>query len=247
MTGFGKLLLVQTKLYFREPMSAFFTLAFGPLLLILLGFIFGNAPDPMLDGQGYLERSVPAYMAVIVSIVGLTAVPISSATRREMGVLRRFLATPLRPITYFLTDVLAPFVVTLLGILLLFLLGTLVYRIRFEGNLFSLFAGIALGTLAFFAVGYALIGLAPNARVLTVIGNVLLYPLMIFSGSVVLLEVMPEAVLKISRFNPLTHLVTLLRGLWFGQGWGDHLTEVIVLVAVAIVGTFVVARTFRWE
>jgi ABC-2 type transport system permease protein len=109
MLGFRKLTLVQAKLYLREPMAAFFTLLFGPSLLILLGFIFGNDPDPMLGGLGYLDRSVSGYMAMIIGIVGLTAVPITSATRREAGVLRRFSATPLRPLTYFLTDVLVPF------------------------------------------------------------------------------------------------------------------------------------------
>lgn len=29
----------------------------------------------------------------------------------------------------------------------------------------------------------------------------------------------------ISRYLPLTHLVALLRGLWFGMGWGNLLTE----------------------
>ncbi len=58
MRGFQKLSLVQAKLYLREPMAAFFTLLFGPTLFILLGFIFGNSPDPMLAGQGYLDRSV---------------------------------------------------------------------------------------------------------------------------------------------------------------------------------------------
>jgi len=102
-------------------------------------------------------------MAIIIGIVGLTAVPINSATRREMGVLRRFSATPLRPLTYFLTDVLAPFVITLLAILLLVLVGVVVFHVRFEGNLFSILAGIALGACAFFALGYALVGLVPSA------------------------------------------------------------------------------------
>lgn len=247
MVGFRKLALVQTKLYLREPMSAFFTLAFGPSLLLLLGFIFKNVPSPATGGIGYLDASVPGYMAVIIGIVGLTAVPITSATRREMGVLRRFSATPLRPLTYFLTDVLVPFVMTLLGILLLMLVGRVVFHVRFEGNLLSLLAGISLGAVAFFALGYAMVGLVPSARAVTLIGNVVLYPLMIFSGSVVPLEVMPEAVRAISRYLPLTHLVALLRGLWFGQGWGDYLTEAAVLAGVAIVGTLVVAWTFRWE
>ena len=247
MLAFQKLTIVQAKLYLREPMSAFFTLLFGPSLLLLLGFIFGNEPSAATGNLGYLDQSVPAYMAIIISIVGLTAVPISSAIRREAGVLRRFSATPLRPLTYFLTDVLVPFLMTLVGILLLVLVGTVVFGVRFEGNLFSLFAGIILGACAFFALGYALVGLVPSARAAVIIGNVVLYPLMIFSGAMVPLQVMPEAVRTISRFLPLTHLVALLRGLWLGQGWGDFLTEVAVLAGVAIVGTVIVARTFRWE
>lgn len=161
--------------------------------------------------------------------------------------LRCFSATPLRPLTYFLTDVLVPFLMTLLSIVLLILVGTVVFHVRFAGNLLSLLAGISLGALAFFSLGYALAGLVPNARAVVVIGNVVLYPLMPFSGSVVPLEVMPETVRAISRFLPLTHLVALLRGLWSGLGWGDFLTEAAVLADVAIVGMLIVAQTFRWE
>jgi ABC-2 type transport system permease protein len=247
MRGFKKLTILQAKLYLREPMSAFFTLLFAPSLLILLGFIFGNDPDPALGGLGYLDRSVSGYMAMVISIVGLTAVPISSAIRRESGVLRRFSATPLRPLTYFLTDVLVPFAMTLLGIVLLFLVGVVAYRVHFEGNLLSLLAGISLGACAFFALGYALVGLVPSSRAVVVISNVVLYPLMIFSGAMVPLEVMPETVRTVSRFLPLTHLVSLLRGLWFGEGWGGYLTEVAVLACIALVGILIVAWTFRWE
>ncbi|HNS50661.1 MAG TPA: hypothetical protein PKO09_05710 [Anaerolineae bacterium] len=98
MVGFRKLAVVQTKLYIRDPMSAFFTLAFGPGLLILLGLRFGNTPSPETGGQGYLSASVPAYIGVIVAIVGLTAVPIGSSMHREQGILRRFSMTPLRPL-----------------------------------------------------------------------------------------------------------------------------------------------------
>ena len=247
MLGFRKLAIVQAKLYLREPMSAFFTLLFGPCLLLLLGFIFGNEPSPATGGMGYLDQSVPAYMAIIVGIVGLTAVPVSSAIRRETGVLRRFSATPLRPVTYFLTDVLAPFMLSLVGMLLLVLVGTVVFGVRFEGNLFSLLAGIGLGACAFFALGYALVGLIPSSRAVIVIANIVLYPLMLFSGAMVPLEVMPDTVRAVSRYLPLTHLVALLRGLWFGKEWSGLVTEVVVLAGLAVAGTLVVARTLRWE
>jgi ABC-2 type transport system permease protein len=228
-------------------MAAFFTLLFGPAMLILLGLIFGNDPDPMFRGRGYLDMAVPAYMAMIIGIVGLTAVPISAAIRREAGVLRRFSATPLRPLTYFLTDVLVPFLLTLLGILLLVLVGVVAFNVGFEGNLFSLLAGITLGACAFFSAGYSLVGLISSARAVVLIGNVVLYPLVLFSGAMIPLEVMPDTVRTISRFLPMTHLVALLRGLWSGKGWGDLLIEVAVLVGLAIIGTLITARTFRWE
>jgi len=247
MHAFGRLSFVQSKLYLREPMGVFFTILFGPLLLILFGFIFGNDPQPMFGGLGHLDISVPAYTAVIIGITGLTTIPITVVTRREMGVLRRFSATPLKPITYFLTDILVPFVLTLVGILLLFLLGKTVYHVRFDGHWASVIAAVCLSTLAFFSLGYALAGLIPTARAAILIGNVVIIPMTILSGALIPMEVLPEGIRNISRFLPLTHVVTLLRGLWSGGRWGDHLVEVAVLSGVLILGMAVVAWTFRWE
>ncbi len=46
MKGLGKLILVQTKLFLREPPAFFFTLVFPALLLILFGSIFGKYTKP---------------------------------------------------------------------------------------------------------------------------------------------------------------------------------------------------------
>ena len=242
-----KLTLVQAKLYLREPLGVFFTLLFAPLVLVLFGFMYGNDPQPMFGGLGSMDVSVPAYTGMIIGTVGLMSVPISTAARREAGVLRRFRVTPLRPLIYLVTDVLVYFAMTLLGILLLFVVGKIAYNVRFEGSLLSVIVGIGLGMSAFLTLGYILAGLAPSARVAQVVGMVLFYPMMFLSGSSIPLELMPEGVQKVSRFLPLTHVVTLLKGLWFGEGWGEHLTEVAVLVGVLVVGGIVAARTFRWE
>ena len=93
----------------------------------------------------------------------------------------------------------------------------------------------------------ALAGVAPNARVATVMGNVLLFAMMFLSGTTLPLEVMPEGVRNASRFLPLTRGVTLLRGLWFGESLGEHLVKVAVLAGVLVGGTTMAAGTFRWE
>jgi len=73
------------------------------------------------------------------------------------------------------------------------------------------------------------------------------FPMMFLSGATIPYEVIPASVRTFSRFIPLTHVVTLMRGLWFGEAWSRHLTEVIVLAGILIFGTALAARLFRWE
>jgi len=247
MRAFWKLAVVQAKLYWREPIGVFFTLLFGPALMVMMGFIFGNAPQSVFGGHGQLDVSTPAYAALVIGITGVTIVPITAVGRRELGVLRRFSATPLRPLTYFLSDILAPFAFTLVGIALLFLTAMLVYGVSFKGQWLSLLAGVGLSAVTFFALGHALAGVLPNARIATAVGNAVIIPMNIFSGAVVPLQVMPAGVQAVARFLSLTHVVSLLTGLWFRESWGAHLLEVAVLVGLLIVGMAVVALTFKWE
>lgn len=247
MSTLGKLTLVQIKLYLRDPLGVFFTLLFAPFLLVMIGLVTGNEPDPQIGGIGYMDYAIAAYAGIIIGLVGLTAVPIGAATRRESGVLRRFAVTPLKPLVYFISDILAPLVVTLLGILLLLLVGRLVYGIRFEGNVLSLFAALCLSAFAFFSTGYALAGLAPSARSAIVIGNVVAIPTLFFSGAYMPLYMMPEGVQNAARFLPLIHVVNLLRGVWFGGALTDYLFEVLVLFGILAVSAIMVVLTFRWE
>ncbi len=243
----GKLIIVQAKLYLREPVSVFFTLLFAPMLLILMGFVLGNAPSPEFGGRGALDAYVPGYASIVIGMVGLIAIPIGITTLREAGALRRFRATPLRPLAYIAGDVVVYLVMMALGILLLSLVGILVYGVPFEGNLLLWSAGVLLSEGAFLALGYVLASVIPGARAATVVGNVVLYLMVFFSGSTVPLSIMPESVRRVSNLIPLTHVVTLLRGLWFGDPAQQHLLEVLVLGGMLVVGTIVAALTFRWE
>jgi ABC-2 type transport system permease protein len=60
-------------------------------------------------------------------------------------------------------------------------------------------------------------------------------------------EIFPPAMRLVSKAVPMTYVVNLLQGLWFGSPWGKHITEVVVLAALLVVGVVLSARTFRWE
>jgi len=247
MKGFRKLTLVNLKLYLREPISTFFTLAFPPLLVVLFGAMYGNDPSPMFGGYGSMDVSMPGYTAMILGTVGLLGVPITISGYRESGVLRRFQATPMRPLTYILADIVANLVTTLLGMMGLVIIGWLLYRVQFEGQVMAVILAVVFCGLAMFSIGYLIAGLAPGARTAQVVGMVIFYPMMFLSGASIPLEIMPETIQRIADFLPLTYVVRLLRGLWFGDAWGEHLLETAVLAGVLLVCTALAARFFRWE
>ena len=102
--AWARLTIMEVKLYLREPVAAFFTFAFAPMMLVIFGAIYGNRPTPLFGGRGMVDVSVPAYLGVIIASVGLISVPIGMAARREVKVLRRFQATPLPPAVYLTTQ-----------------------------------------------------------------------------------------------------------------------------------------------
>jgi len=247
MRSFQKLTSFNFILYLREPVAAFFTLAFPPLLVLLFGAMYGNKPVDMFGGYGSMDVSMPAYTALILGTVGFMGVPITISGYRESGVLRRFRASALRPLTYIMSDVTANLVMTLLGMLGLVLVGWLLYRVRFEGQVISLVPAVIFCGLSMFSIGYLIASVAPSARSAQVIGMVIFYPMMFLSGAGIPLEVMPASIQRLSNFLPLTYVVRLLRGLWFGGTWDEYLMEVAVLAGVLVVCTALAARFFRWE
>jgi ABC-2 type transport system permease protein len=247
MRGLGKLIGAQMKLYLREPAATFFTIVFAPMLLLLFGTIYGNKPNPFFGGRGMVDVSVPSYIALIIISVGFMGIPIATASNREAGILRRFRTTPLHPAAYILANIVTYYLMTAVGVAALVVVGKAVFGMKFSGNILSVWAGFTLSAFAFFALGYLVASVASTARIAQAAGMVLAFPMMFLSGSAIPLEVMPPSVRAVSNFVPLTHVVTLMRGLWAGEAWGKHVLELAVLGGVLVVGMVLSARFFRWE
>ncbi len=247
MKGLWKLTRIEALLYLREPMASFFTLVFPILLLFLFGTIYGNKPNPFFGGRGTVDVSTPAYMAIIIGSTALMSIPIRIGGYRERGVLRRFRATPLRPGAVVFAEICVHYVMTLFGAILLVVAARLVYHLNFGGNAALVFLGFTLGTLSFFAVGFLVASLTSNARLAYIVGLLLYFPNLFLSGATFPKEMFPESIRSIARFIPMTHVVSLLQGLWFGEPWGRHLAETAVLGGLLVAGVAASALTFRWE
>jgi len=247
MKGFWKLTLMEAKLFLREPAAAFFTLVFPLMMLFLFGSIFGNEPNPSYEGLGPVDVLVPGYTAMIIATSGLFTLPVVIALYRERRILRRLKATPLPPLAILGAQLVVILLMTLLGMALQVVAGKLVYGLRFNGNPLEVMAAFLLSSLSFFAFGFVLASVSPTARSAQTVAMVLFYPMIFLSGATLPREIFPENVLQLAQVLPLSHVVTLLQGLWMGKPWGNYWAEVGLLSALSIVFVVVSVRTFRWE
>ncbi len=247
MKALLKLIWVEFKLYMRQPQAAFFALVFPLLLLLMFGSIYGNKPTPFFGGHGMVDVSTPAYIAIIMGSTGFMSISIIVSTYRERGILRRFRATPLRPMAVIGSQVVVNFFVTLAGAIILVVGALLIYHMRFSGSVWAVLLGFTLSTLSFFAVGFVVASVSRTSRTAQILAMVLYFPNIFLSGATVPKEIFPPAMRTISKALPMTHVVNLLQGLWFGAPWSKHLVEVAVLAGLLVVGAFVSAKTFRWE
>lgn len=245
MKPFLKLTYSELKLQLREPVGLFFTLAFPIMLLALFGTVFGNEAEEYLGGYGQVDLSVPGYIGMIIGTIGMLSIPISMATYRENGILRRLRATPVQSKSILWSQVAAQTVITLLGITLLVITALLFYDLRLPSGDVSVVPAILLGAFSFFAIGFVLAGLMPTPRTAQAVGMAVFYPMLFLSGAAMPRFMFPEGLQEIAKFLPLTQVVILIEDLWFKGTW--NMTAVVYVTAVLILGLAISRFTFRWE
>lgn len=247
MTGYSLLTATLLRSLVREPVGLFFAFVFAPTLVLILGLIFDNGPDPDFGGRSYIEATLPAFPSLVVAIAGVVLVPVGQLTLRETGALRRLRLTPLRPLTFIAADLTVNFLVRMAGMVAALAVGRLVFGATPSGNIAAVLAAAALGLVAFLALGYTLAGPYPSSGAATGIGNVLMLLLMLSSGAFVPLATMPDGVQRVMNFSPVRHFSDLIQGLWEGQAWATLLLPTAVLLGMIITFGTLGARLFRWE
>ena len=89
--------------------------------------------------------------------------------------------------------------------------------------------------------------IVPTARFAQPIGAAILYPMIGLSGLFFPIEALPPALQAVARVLPLTYAVSLLKGIWKGEAWSAHLTDIGALAIVCVAGIALSAKVFRWE
>lgn len=254
MRGYLAMTHTEFRLFRREPLSVVFVLAFPLMMMVLLAAVFGNKQadatkiqNGMLIWRGVTPANyyTTASVAVIVAALGLMTLPITLASYRERGILRRFRASSVSAPTLVGAQLTLALVTFVAGTLVLAIVARLAYHAMLPHDVFGVIVALLVGTAAFGAIGLLLAVLIRSSRSAQGIGLLLFFALWLISGTAPPRAVLPTSLRDFGNLFPLTHLVTALQNPWFGRGWSG--TDLAVLAGYAIAAGAAALWLFRWD
>lgn len=241
-----KLCALELKLYLREPSAFFFTVVFPLLLMLLFGSIWGNDPFPG-ETFGYIDAFTSSFIGIVILTAATMNLTINLSTYREKGILKRFRATPVSPVSFLAGEFLAILAISLLGVFLLLIAGVVLFNMHFRGNILEGVAAFLISSFGIAGLGFIPASLARSARSGTVISNSLYFPMLFLSGAALPRQMLPGFLKTASEILPLTHAIRMMQGIWLGESLWNFKVEIAVLGGILLAGTFVATRLFRWD
>jgi ABC-2 type transport system permease protein len=113
--------------------------------------------------------------------------------------------------------------------------------------LVSFTVALLFSTVSILSLGFLIASLVPTARFAQPISTAILYPMLAISGLFFPVAALPPLLQVVARSLPLTYAVSLLRGIWHGQGWVVHAGDVAALSVMFLIFTAASTKVFRWE
>jgi|ERR1035438_4830374 ABC-2 type transport system permease protein len=248
LRGLLKLTWIEIKVFMREPLGAFGTIGVPVLLYVVLGRIVSSKPaSPSFAASGFSVVHLPVLVSLLISINTVLSLVTIISIYRESGILKRLRATPLRPHTILAAHVIVKLLLTAATLALMFLAGKRYFTPGVHVPWFSFTIALLISTWSILSIGFVIASLVPTARFAQPIGAVILYPMIAFSGLFVHISDLPPVLRAVARVLPLTYAVRLLEGIWNGDEWFAHLSDVAALTGLFLLFTALSAKVFRWE
>ena len=125
--------------------------------------------------------------------------------------------------------------------------AALLWGVRLHGSLLAFLGNWVLTMLSTLSVGMLAGGVAKNTKQASVVASILYFPMLVFSGTTLPIEVMPTAMQKLVGVFPLTQGLTMMKNAFLGIGTGSTLLSVCVMLGVTALCACLSVRFFRWE
>jgi ABC-2 type transport system permease protein len=234
--------------FWRNPFAAVFSVGFSVVFLLLLGLSGTNDRVSFLGNIRTVQYYVPGFIAYGVMATCFTVLATTLVTRREMGLLKRLRLSPEPERIYISALVVNALIVTVLQVCVLVTIGRFAYNVGLPKEIGALVLAVAVGVVAFAALGIAASSLIPNQEAAGPIISIVFFVLLFLSGLWFPLR-SNSTLARISGWFPVRHLMIATFAPYDPRphaspyAWHD----LAILGGWALGAILVARRRFRWE
>jgi ABC-2 type transport system permease protein len=243
-----KLTWLEIKIFVREPLGLFGSVGIPMLVFVVLTRLLGRSVSAAPRQAGWPGDSfLPVLTSILIALSAVVSLIAIISIYREGGILKRLRATPLPPVVILTAHVLVKLIFTAITLIAMLLAGRRYFPPDVHVNVISFGAALLFSTWAILSIGFVVASVVPTARFAQPLATMTVYPMLGVSGLFYPLERMPSLLQTIAKVSPLTYAVSLLDGIWKGESWLAHGTDVAALALTFVVCTAISAKVFRWE
>ena len=211
------------------------------LFLALFGAIFAG-------NEELLQVVVPGIAGMSVMATTFSALAMNVTYLREVGILKRIRGTPL-PTSAYMAGIGGNAITNAaLQVGIITATGAVVFGLDWPRDWAALAVFVVVGVWCFAMLGVALSHVIPNFDSAPAYVNAAFLPVIFISGVFYDADDAPRLLRDVAEALPLKHLIDGLSGAMVtGEGVGDNLVALLVLLLWGGVGTVLAIRGFSWE
>ncbi|MTV25175.1 ABC transporter permease [Nitriliruptoraceae bacterium ZYF776] len=241
--------MTRTELVLLARDKATLPLTFLLPLGLLVGFGSGDGMREPLPEYGGLTAFdlfiVPIALVLVVTMLALQVFPVTLATYRERGILKRLATTPISPSTMLGAQLLVHVALLVTSLGLTAVVAGLAFDVSAPADPWVGLGVLLAGAFALYAMGMAVAALVPRTGTATAVGMGLFFPQLLLGGLMVPADQLPDVLATIGEFTPVGATLAAVQDAWVGDGVAAlHLA---VLAGWTLVCGAVAARRFRWS
>ncbi len=195
-----------------------------------------------------IDYVIPGIIAMSLMQMNLFGVIGGIVAWRDKGILKRLLATPVKPSVILFSQVATRLSISLMQSSLLLAIGIFVFGMNLSGSLLLVLLLAILGGIIFLNIGFTISGISNTQNTVVAVANLVMMPQMFLSGVFFQREALPDLVFRITEFLPLTYLTDAMRAVMIeGANLAAINIQLYGLLFWVLATFFLSVKFFRWE
>ncbi|HEY6019961.1 MAG TPA: ABC transporter permease [Candidatus Paceibacterota bacterium] len=196
----------------------------------------------------YIDFLIPGLIALSVMQMSVFSVAFVFVQYKEKGVLKRLLATPMRPWQFIVANTIVRLSIAVFQAAVFIVMGLILFHVHIYGAWWLLALSILLGATMFLGLGFTVSGLAKTVDTVPVFANLVVFPMMFLGGTFFAISNMPTWLQAVAKFLPLTFFSTAVRSVMTdGATFFDIKWDLLGMLVWAVILVTLATVTFSFQ